>query len=227
MKYMSKLYLLSVLGLYLTACANDNTPEPLSDPQFAEYTVEFALNWHEVDYPTDYPANDHFSPLIGWSHATNTAFFQVGTLASEGIKNMAELGSTSAISDEINTKIANEEGLALIKGAGLSSGVGAINVNVQVSNEFSAITLSSMVAPSPDWYVAIVNVSLLENGSFVDQLIVPIEVYDAGTDSGSSYSSTNQATSPAEAISLLTAPPLGNSSGVSPMIGTATITLIN
>ena len=224
---MNKFLLISVLGLCVTACGDDNPPEPLAEPLSAEYTVEFSINWNAEDYPTDYPANDHFSTLIGWSHATSTEFFQVGALASEGIKNMAELGSTSALGDEINAKIANEEGLALIKGGALSTGVGVIEVNVQVSNEFSAITLSSMVAPSPDWYVAIVNVSLLENGSFVDEKIVPIEVYDAGTDSGSSYSSTNQATSPAEAISLLIAPPLGTGSGVSPMIGTATITRIN
>ena len=224
---MNKFFLISILGISLTACGDDNAPDPMAEPLSAEYAVEFNLNWNAVDYPIDYPANDHFSALIGWSHATSTEFFQVGTLASEGIKNMAELGSTSALSDEINTKIANEEGLALIKGGALSTGVGIINVNVQVSRDFSAVTLSSMVAPSPDWYVAIVNVSLLENGSFVDEKIVPIEVYDAGTDSGSSYSSTNQATSPAEAIGLLTAPPLGNGSGVSPVIGTATITRIN
>ena len=206
---MNKIFLMSVLVMYVTACANDSTPKPSPESQFADYTVEFSLNWNEVDYPTDFPANDHFSALIGWSHATTTEFFQVGTLVSEGIMNMAELGSTSALSNEINAKVADNEGLALIKGGALSAGVGVIEVNVQVSNEFSAITLSSMVAPSPDWYVAIVNVSLLENGSFVDEKIVQIEVYDAGTDSGSSYTSVNQVTSPAEAISLLIAPPLG------------------
>ena len=223
---MNRILLVLTLAATLVTCNGNENAEPSTDPNTAEYQVEFQLDWNKDDYPVDYPSNDHFSALIGWSHATSSEFFQEGTLASEGIKRMAELGSTSTLSAEINTRIANNEGLELTTGSGLGSGVGVITVSVNVSEAFPAITLSSMVAPSPDWYVAIVNINLLENGVFVDEKSVPIEVYDAGTDSGTTYTSANAITSPQSPIGLLTAPPLGNGSIVNPIIGTAVITRI-
>jgi hypothetical protein len=57
----------------------------------ATYKVTFEFNWNEQDYPNDYPSNAHFSKLIGWSHTPLNNFFKIGTIASTGIKNMAEL----------------------------------------------------------------------------------------------------------------------------------------
>ena len=54
-------------------------------------------------------------------------------------------------------------------GTGLGSGIGEISVELLVNAENSAITLATMLAPSPDWYVAAVASNLLENGAFVEE----------------------------------------------------------
>lgn len=67
-----------------------------------------------------------------------------------------------------------------------------------------------MLAPSPDWYVAIINQNLLENGEFVDEKTVDALTYDAGTDSGTTFTSANMPTDPKVPISVINTPPIGN-----------------
>jgi len=188
------------------------------------YTVTFTFNWNSTDFPIDYPSNAHFSKLIGWSHIPTSDFFQPGTLASEGIEAMAETGSISPLNSEINAKVANGEGLSLFVDDPLSSGTGTITLNIVVDNEFSSVTLATMIAPSPDWYVAVVNINLLENGEFVQEKTIDAFVYDSGTDSGVTYTSGNVETSPKELITLFTDHPLGDGMIISPAIATVKFT---
>lgn len=58
-----------------------------------------------------------------------------------------------------------------------------------------------MIYPSPDWFVGVSGLELcLENGSWVEQKILNLYPYDAGTDSGSTYISPDQPTIPKEPI---------------------------
>ena len=59
----------------------------------------------------------------------------------------------------------------------------------------------------------------MQNGEFIAQATVDVDVLDAGTDSGASFTSGDEATSPAEGISLITTAPLGNGVNVSPSMG--------
>ena len=53
-----------------------------------------------------------------------------------------------------------------------------------------------MVAPSPDWFLGVNSLSLLEEGSWVDSVVIELFAYDAGTDSGAIYTSPDEATDP-------------------------------
>lgn len=48
-------------------------------------------------------------------------------------------------------------------GSGLGNGVGNVTLEVSIINEFPAISLATMLAPSPDWYIAAVNVILTDD----------------------------------------------------------------
>ena len=175
-----------------------------------QYSVTFDINWSENLFPNDYPSNAHFSKFIGWSHKPNSDFFEVETLASSGIKSMAETGSTSPLDSEINTSVDNLEGLKLFIGSNLSSGVGTVTMNIYVDGDNPSVTLVSMLAPSPDWYLGVIGINLLDGNKFVESKTVKAVVYDAGTDSGASYKSGNIATNPQEGISVLNSYPLGD-----------------
>ena len=119
-------------------------PEPPLNLK-ATYKVTFEFNWNEQDYPIDYPSNAHFSKLIGWSHTPLNNFFKIGTIASTGIKNMAELGATVVLDEELASKIEADEGFDRVIGSGLSSGIGEISVELQVNEEHPSISLVTML----------------------------------------------------------------------------------
>jgi hypothetical protein len=210
---MKNLLLIALFGLTLIACKKNKNNSAL-------YNVKVNLNWNSTNSQTDYPENAHFSKLIGWSHSLDSEFMSVGSKATVGIKNMAETGNNEELEKEINERIESNEFLELIIGSGLTTGIGDIETEINVNKEYSAVTFASMIAPSPDWYVAAVNVNLLEDNSFVDQKTVELVVYDAGTDSGSTYTSTNSPTNPAADIYKFVDEPLGNGTSIPYSIGT-------
>lgn len=200
--------ILSISILFIQCKKEDEKTS--SNAIIATYEVTFDINWNAEDFPVNYPSNPHFSKIIGWSHSSTSNFFALESMASEGIQKMAELGTTSPLSDEINQKISDGEGHELIIGENLGSGVGKITVEVNVHKEHPSITLATMIAPSPDWYLAVVNINLLENQEFVKEKVVTASIYDAGTDSGTDYTSSNEITNPQESISKLSYAPLSN-----------------
>jgi spondin-1 len=58
-----------------------------------------------------------------------------------------------------------------------------------------------MIYPSPDWFVGVSGLELcLGNGSWIEQKVLNLYPYDAGTDSGPTYISPDQPTIPKEPI---------------------------
>ncbi len=187
--------------------------------QTATYTVTFRTNWTAVNHPTDFPTgSDHFSQAIGMVHKSGASFFKAGELASTGIKDMAERGRNSPLSDEIQNIVATGEALRFINVGGLGTGTTEVSATVQVTEEFSLVTLVSMIAPSPDWFVAVRDVNLFNNGMFIGSMMVGGTSYDAGTDSGPTFITANDPTVPAAPIFRITEAPLGNGSEVDPPI---------
>jgi hypothetical protein len=78
-----------------------------------------------------------------------------------------------------------------------------------------------MVAPSPDWFVGVSGLSLIENGSWVAEKVVQLDPYDAGTDSGVTFSSANLVTQPPEPIHRISMGPLAEAA-TTPYLGTYT-----
>ena len=192
-----------------------------SSDSVAVYDVTFDATWSSATHPGAYPAEAHFSPLIGSTHDAGGFFWQPGGLASPGIERMAELGSTFLLSQEINEAINAGTSGRLILGGGINS-PGSTGVSVRVTDDFPLVSLVTMVAPSPDWFVGVHGVALLENGTWVDQKVVQLFAYDAGTDSGPNFNSLDADTQPRETITRITAGPF---TGAVPL-GTFTFTRV-
>src|SRR5262245_57537829 len=61
-------------------------PSPAPTPAAtARYAVTFEASWSALTHPTDFPANAHFSPLIGATHGSRVGFWRTGESASPGI----------------------------------------------------------------------------------------------------------------------------------------------
>ena len=150
------------------------------------------------------PGSAHFSPLVGATHSGSSSLFQVGQLASQGVENVAELGSTSAIIGEINTLInAGNAGQLLLNNVNIGP-VQTVSQSFTTTRNYNHVSLLTMIAPSPDWFVGVDGLDLLdENGNWKQQIVLDLNSYDAGTEEGSSFSLSNPPTSPREPISML------------------------
>ena len=156
--------------------------------------------------PTVFPNNPHFSGLIGGTHNSAVTFWEAGGLASPGVKRVAELGVKSTFRDEVESAIEAGSAEHVVSGSGIRNSPDSVQLEFQVSQQHSLLTLISMLAPSPDWFVGVSGLDLFDFGDWRDAVIT-LYVYDAGTDSGPSYASPNQPTSPPEEIERIESGP--------------------
>lgn len=167
---------------------------------------------------TSVPGNAHWSPLVGATHKNVNDILEFGVTApmTDGIKNVAESGTNGNFHAEVDTAIlAGNANQYLLQGFSPFAGNNstAAMKNVTVSEDFPLITLVSMVAPSPDWFIAVNSMNLrsgnpLINNGWKDTFTVDVFAYDAGTDSGTDYGSANSITTPREVITMVSGAPI-------------------
>jgi len=194
----------------LLTLALDPAAAAATASQTAEYTVTFQSTWSAETHPVDYPSNSHFSGLIGTTHDATVSFWQLGQLASPGIESMAETGSKSPLLDEIASAATAGSADALLSGGGINPSPGSVSLSFQVDLNYPLVSLVSMIAPSPDWFVGVSGMSLLEDGDWVEEKIVTLWPYDSGTDNGTTYTSYDSDTNPAVPIYEIMSLPVGN-----------------
>lgn len=89
------------------------------------------------------------------------------------------------------------------------SAIGAtesVTMTIKVKGMYSRVSLISMIAPSPDWFVGVNGRDLCaNNGQWIDSETVNLFAWDAGTDHGFSFDSANNATMPPDVIRMITA----------------------
>ena len=169
-------------ALYLLA-----THPTLASPSTAIYQVRFEADWSALTHPDAYPANAHFSALIGATHRAGADLWRPGELASPGIERMAEVGGTSTLASEAQALIALGRAGSVIQGGGALSPGSATISQVPVSEAFPMVSLVTMVAPSPDWFVGVHGLPLIANGQWRESFHVDLPAWDAGTDHGATF----------------------------------------
>ncbi|MEM7049327.1 MAG: spondin domain-containing protein [Acidobacteriota bacterium] len=180
----------------------------------ADCTLTFDAVWSAATHPTEFPPDPHFSPLIGGSHNDDVAFWEPGGTATTGIQVMAEFGSTGPLTTEVNAAIQAGTADAVISGGSIPVSPGQALANFRLEPSHPLVTVVTMIAPSPDWFLGVHGLSLFDQGSWTAQQVVQLAPYDAGTDSGVSYTSGNNPTVPRGVITQLTGHPFGGSTSL-------------
>ena len=165
----------------------------------ATYSVTFESTWSADTHPDGFPGNPHFSGLVGATHASGIKLWEPGGKASPGIESMAETGAKSTLIAESDALIGSGVE-ATLSGGGLGTSPGSVSMTFTASESHAYVSLVSMLAPSPDWFVGVNGLALRDGAGWIQEIIVPLDVYDAGTDSGPTYTSANDDTDPAEDI---------------------------
>ena len=159
-----------------------------SDMQPARYRVSFDRTWSSDTHPADFPLLAHFSPVIGVTHRASYDLFAEGAVATPGLEKLCEEGKHQPLDGEIRAAIARGDAGALIETSDPIRDVPASATSeFEVDAAHGWVSIAAMIAPSPDWCAVAADVSLLENGRFVDQKSVELVAWDAGTDAATSY----------------------------------------
>lgn len=183
----------------------------------ASYEVVFHSTWSAATHPGAFPDGGHFSPLIGGVHDGSVRFWRPGDVASAGIEQMAERGRTSPLDREVEEAIAAGAAREVIRGGPLPRSPGHVATTFSVSREHPLVTLVTMVAPSPDWFVGVRDLSLLDDDDWVDEITVALLAYDAGSDDGETFDSPDIEPSPHHPIARLTFGPFAGAPGDTPL----------
>ena len=153
-----------------------------ANAQSVTYRVTFEGKWTTAVTPGGLPSGAHFSPLIGAVHNDRVSFWSSGGTASAGVESMAEIGGTSALRGEIASAGSNAH--AVLAKSVPFGGTASATIEFTVTPDHPLVTLVTMVAPSPDWFVGVSGLSLREGGSWLNSRTVNLFPYDAGTENG-------------------------------------------
>lgn len=192
-----------IISMIIIVLLQDEQNKNTSDLENVEYQVTFQSTWSKETHPENFPANPHFSGLIGATHKKSIIFWKVDGLATPGIKNMAETGSKDPLNDEIDSAIENGHAYTKLSGNGISRSPGDVNLTFKLNMNYSLVTLVAMIAPSPDWFVGVTGLNLYNDNTWIDEKIIFLYLYDAGTDSGTTFIADNNEVTPPEPISLI------------------------
>lgn len=189
----------------------------------AQCSLLFDAVWSAATHPIDFPSDPHFSGLVGGTHNDQVSFWQPGGFATPGIRSMAETGSKTLLLNEVQDAIDGGTAEFAISGGGIPTSPDTVSVDFTATLQYPYATVVTMIAPSPDWFVGIHGELLFNNGRWNDLTVVQLPPYDAGTDSGSTFTSPDDPTTPAEPISQISVNPFPNSTP----LGSFTITCVS
>ncbi len=166
----------------------------------ATYTMTFEGLWTADDITdANLPGGAHFTQLIGATHNSATTLWASGGTASAGVENVAELGSTGTLLSEIGAN-ANAD-VVVRAGTSFNFPTQTVSGTFTAKQSHPLVSVLSMVAPTPDWFVGVSNLSLYDNGW--QNRVVDLYPYDAGTEDGSGWSLNNPDTNPQGVITSI------------------------
>jgi len=166
------------------------------------YTCQFINRWTSERHPNLYPNSAHWSPMVIASHSDDYSMWSSGSQATKGVENVAEIGATGTLKNELKAAGDSVGSFAMASGGAFypsdNNQKWSITDNLMMDENHPLISSISMIAPSPDWFTGLNDFSPVQNGTWLSSFTVNTYPWDAGTESGDTYSLSNLATDPRE-----------------------------
>uniref|UniRef100_A0A4W2HBZ7 Spondin 2 n=1 Tax=Bos indicus x Bos taurus TaxID=30522 RepID=A0A4W2HBZ7_BOBOX len=184
--------------------------EPMCTAQpLARYSITFTGKWSQASFPKQYPLfrpPAQWSSLLGAAHSSDYSLWRKDQYVSNGLREFAERGEAWALMREME---AAGERLQSVHGVfsapAVPSGTGQTSSELEAHSRHSLVSFVVRIVPSPDWFVGVDSLDLCDGGSWREQVAMDLYPYDAGTDSGFTFSSPNFATVPQDTVTEITA----------------------
>ena len=153
---------------------------------------------------TAVPSGAGFSGLVGGVHNTRVTFWGRGVAASAGLEELAETGNFRAFRGEVDAaKEYNGARASFRSSWGSLSATGEDSMTFETTAVHPLVTVVARIAPSPDWFVGVRDLSLRADGDWISSQTIDLYPWDAGTEDGSGFESDNSATSPQGTVTRL------------------------
>ena len=190
---------------------HDNVADPVQamGASVAKYELIIDVTWGAESHPDTWDLvkdiDPHFSGFGGATHTGDVAFWEEGALATPGMEELAEHGDIRlGFTNEVNAAVATGTAISPILLDEVTPAGGMRVIPFETTQDFPLFTLATMIGPSPDWFVGVSGLPLVENGLWRDTVVVDLFPYDAGTEDGDAFSLAFPPTVPQELISLIT-----------------------
>ncbi len=121
---------------------------------------------------------------------------------------MTETGIINILTSEIRSLVSTDDIFNYNTDQGALFTPGSREIQITATANAGLVTVVSMIAPSPDWFIVAHNVELYKDGERQERLTIPAVLYDAGTDSGLAFTAENKDTKPWHPIEKLKDAPI-------------------
>jgi len=204
---MIRIFVLTLLSISGFACSKLENMYMIPGNGEVNYQITLDATWSATTHPENFPTNPHFSGVIGASHNVNFEQWREGEYSSPAIEVMAESGSKSVLESEIRKQQQAGNVDKLISIGGISTSPGKLLIMIPMNSSHPYISLTTMLAPSPDWFIGVNAVNLIDNGLWVNSKSIDLYAFDAGTDDGADYTAENIDADPKQVISRIEVSP--------------------
>ncbi|GCC35743.1 spondin-2-like isoform X1 [Chiloscyllium punctatum] len=195
-----------LLWLFLISPATTGNVIHCQTQKPACYTLHFLAEWNSFSFPKQYPMYRppaQWSMLFGCVHNYDFTLWAEGAMASSGIKMFAEDGKHSLLLEEVNATQGSVQ--SCFHSNPITAGEGNSTTAFTITPSHPLVSFLVRIIPSPDWFLGANSINLCENNDWKESYNLDLFPWDAGTDSGFTFSSPNFATIPQETISQITA----------------------
>ncbi|XP_076149161.1 spondin-2b isoform X2 [Alosa pseudoharengus] len=201
--------LLAILILTFNTLSGVNLMPVSVDPvctatSTAKYSLKFTGKWSQTSFPKHYPLYRppaQFSPVFGVTHSSDYHIWQSDDYASNGVREFTEKGEAWTLINEVEAageKIQSVYGL--FSAPAVLDGTGQTISEFEVFARHSFLSFIVRIVPSPDWFVGMDSLNLCDGEHWKENISMDLYPYDAGTDSGFTFSSPNFETIPQDKV---------------------------
>ena len=192
------------------------------DTDGARYEVVFERAWTAETHPKDFPLLAHFSPVIGETHAAGQGLLPLGSSATSGLEKLCEEGKHQPLDGEIRSAIESGSAGTLIETTDpIRDDRGRAVAHFDVDAKHPFVSIAAMIAPSPDWCAAALDVDLRDGSGWVQEKRAMLFSYDVGTDEATSYRALDDDMQPRGPVQPSPSPYF-NQNGMPTPVGTVT-----
>ena len=201
---------LTALGILLAGLGCELLDDERTARGSARYEVRFVAEWSAATHGDDYPVGGGFGRPVGVAHALGIVVWDDDRTAGDPVEDLAERDSIGDLLDELE----NFEDIGLVcdivVGDEIETSPGERTVTIRVEEDCPKVSFLARISPSPDWFVGVTGINMSDDEEWVDSKSIELFAYDAGTDDGSNFTSSNDDSFPADDVDRITSGRLGD-----------------